>query len=136
MAIFRQQRPFFSATGRSVALWWLCALLLVLAPSVGQIHRVLHGGHGAHPPLALHHAAHSHADQWATGLHRLFASHNATDTNCLLLDQGSWATPETGLCQLPAAAPAMQCPALWYRHLANTRLVAFQARAPPTVLLG
>ncbi len=134
MAIFRQQqRQFFLTTGRHVALWWLCAVLLVLAPSVGQIHRVLHGGHAPSPSLALHYAASSHPDHSGNGngLHRLFSSHNATDADCLLLDQGSWATPEAQLYQLPPSAPATQCPAVLYRHLASTRLVAFQARAPP-----
>ncbi|MDD2608448.1 MAG: hypothetical protein PHX60_01975 [Giesbergeria sp.] len=140
MAIFRQQphRPAWPCLGAapSRALWWLCALLLVLAPSLGQIHRVLHSGQAAHPPLALHDTISAHPDHPASGLHQLFSSHRPTDPNCLLLDEGSWATPEVALQPLPPLAPATLRPAGPYSHPAATRLAAFQARAPPDKSLG
>lgn len=140
MAIFRRQRqrPAWHCLGAapSRALWWLCALLLVLAPSVGQIHRVLHSGQATHPPLALHHTISAQTDRPASGLQRLFSSHSPTDPDCLLLDQGSWATPEVALPPLPPLAPATLHPAGPYSHLAATRLAAFQARAPPGRPLG
>ena len=117
----------------TTVLWWVCGLLLALAPALGQMHRVLHGGHGVIPlPAALHVQQHRSGDD--RGLPRLFGTHSAAD--CLLLDQWTWADPSTHLPTLPPQAPATPAPAQCYGHSGAVRVAAFQARAPPPFWLG
>lgn len=117
--------------------WWVCGLLLALAPTLGQMHRVLHGGHGVVASLTS--AAAIHGPQHHRGgdderLPQLFGTHSAAD--CLLLDQWTWAQPNIHLSTLPPLAPVAPVPAPPYWHSGSVQVAAFQARAPPIFWWG
>ncbi len=113
---------------RHLALAWLL-LALVLAPTLGRMHQIVHGV----PAFA---AGHAHAAGEGTAhqaldtLHALFAGHSSAD--CQVLDQQTLGgallaqalPPVQASPQEPPAAPPAQAPAL-------RRLAAFHARAPP-----
>lgn len=126
---------------RRLALAWLL-LALVLAPTLGRMHQVLHLPAGLSQAQAQ---AHSHAHGPAGGavahgahdghhalgaLHALFAGHSPVD--CQTLDQQTLVGMVLG--QLPALLPrppqalpasaAAQAPGM-------RRVVPFHARAPP-----
>ena len=111
-------------------LWQVLLWSLVLAPALGQMHRVLHGG----GPAALQRAAPQGSDTsvppasaWAA----LFSGHHASD--CQLLDALCAADGPASAClalaqhPLPFAQPLVGTPA----PLAARRVSPFQARAPP-----
>lgn len=115
----------------ATALWWLCWLLLALAPTLGQMHRALHGGHGAAthrvslaPPSAPYVAEHRSAD-----ISQLFGQHSAQD--CQLLDQWTWAHPPSITLAVPRLLPAPPVAVSAYQYLALQTSIVFQARAPP-----
>ena len=118
---------------RSVALQrWLLGyallLALVLAPTLGQIHRALHGPDHFASVSAF--SAHS-AKPAAFSLAALFSAHQASD--CVWLDHLTLADAP------PSAAPALAHSAPEAQFWADTPLAphwqrsqaAFQARAPP-----
>lgn len=129
-----QARKHLRQTHHTV-LWWVCGLLLALAPALGQMHRVLHGGHGVVAPLsaaAPHLQQHHRGDD--EGLPRLFGVHSSAD--CLLLDQWTWVQPNIHFPTLPPLAPVAPVPAPPYWHAGMVQVAAFQARAPPVFWLG
>ena len=105
---------------RRLALAWL-VLALVLAPALGQMHRVLH------LPVALglaQPAGHDH------GLGALFGGHSPAD--CQLLDQlhhGGAAVAESSLPLAPPDGQQVASPAA--QPLRAAPPLPFQARAPP-----
>ena len=105
------------------ALLWA----LVLAPTLGQIHRVLHGdGRVVHTVAAAQGANEAPAQAWAA----LFFGHHASD--CQMLDALGMADgpPSASLASvhpLPFAQPLVSTPA----PIAAQRAAPFQARAPP-----
>ena len=105
---------------RRLALAWL-VLALVLAPALGQMHRVLH------LPMALglaQPAGHDH------GLGALFGGHSPAD--CQLLDQlhhGGAAVAESSLPLAPPNGQRVASPAA--QPLRAAPPLPFQARAPP-----
>ena len=110
-------------------------LALVLAPSLGQIHRALHGpgqfSHSAHSAHNTHPSANHRVDAAAFSLAALFSPHQSSD--CLWLDQLTLADAA------PSAPPALAHSAPHAHVWADTplaphwqrRQAAFQARAPP-----
>ncbi|MHA7602333.1 hypothetical protein ACX12L_20590 [Alicycliphilus sp. T452] len=109
---------------RRLALAWLL-LALVLAPTLGRMHQVLHLPGGAAPQ------AHAHgAGQALDALHALFAGHGNAD--CQVLDQQTLVGAALG--QAPAllqAAPQLP-PACVPAPAPGTGGAApFHARAPP-----
>lgn len=124
--------PLLQQRGAPRVLWhWrllALALALLLAPALGQMHRVLHGdGHGDGHGPGVHSAGTPVASfSWAA----LFSGHHASD--CQLLDSLSLADapPSTALAwahPLPFAQPLISTPA----PLGVRRAAPFQARAPP-----
>ncbi|NMM79434.1 hypothetical protein B2J86_00560 [Acidovorax sp. SRB_14] len=119
------------ASRRHTRWLWCLLLALLLAPTLGQMHRVLHG---AHLPGAVSSSAAS-ALQAAGGdtasfVSILFAGHSPAE--CQLLDQLALGDGPHG------AAPALlhPLPEAWpgagpQPHLRVRRIAAFQARAPP-----
>ena len=105
---------------RRLAVAWL-VLALVLAPALGQMHRVLH------LPVALglaQPAGHDH------GLGALFGGHSPAD--CQLLDQlhhGGAAVAESSLPLAPPDGQRVASPAA--QPLRAAPPLPFQARAPP-----
>lgn len=104
-------------------------LALVLAPSLGQIHRALHEpGQFSH---STNHRANHRVDAAALSLTALFSPHQSSD--CLWLDQLTLADAA------PSAAPALAHSAPEAQFWVDTplaphwqrRQAAFQARAPP-----
>lgn len=116
------------AVRRPLGLAWLL-LALVLAPTLGRMHQIVHGA-----PVLFE--AQVHAEEGDTGqhahdpLHALFAGHSSAD--CQVLDQhtlgGALLAQALALAQLvpqdPPAAQPTRAPSL-------RRLAAFHARAPP-----
>lgn len=117
------------------ALVWLLALALVLASSLGHLHRVLHdpalaGGHGATQAHGADGHAHGHAG--AHGLSALFAGHDDGDLQCRLYDQlahGS-ALPSVAAVLLPVVLPMAVFDFMQGEALARWVLL-FDARGPP-----
>lgn len=119
---------------RTLAYATLRALLLalVLAPTLGQVHRALHWpGQFSHSVHNTNHSANHSDDAAAFSLAALFSPHQASD--CLWLDQLTLADAA------PSAAPALVHNAPHAPFWAETplaahwqrRQAAFQARAPP-----
>lgn len=119
---------------RRLAFATLRALLLalVLAPTLGQVHRALHGpGQFSHSAHNTHHSANHSVDAAAFSLAALFSPHQASD--CLWLDQLTLADAA------PSAPSALAHSAPEAQFWADTplaphwqrRQAAFQARAPP-----
>lgn len=110
---------------RRLALAWLL-LALVLAPTLGRMHQVLHLPGGAAPQAHAHGAERQAFD----ALHALFAGHGNAD--CQVLDQQTLVGPALGQGpalvqaepQRPPAAPPAATPA-------QRRAAPFHARAPP-----
>lgn len=111
-------------------LWQLLLCSLVLAPALGQMHRVLHGSGPA--PLQRagpqgSNAGEPPASAWAA----LFSGHHASD--CQLLDALGAADGPASAClalashPLPSAQPLAGTPA----PRVARRAAPFQARAPP-----
>lgn len=134
---------------RVLALWWLL-LCLVLAPTLGQLHHVAHGGvagqrhtagvgheaHGGPRP----HAGHAHgkaaalvgADTAASAtlLGGLVPGHAPAD--CLLLDQLALGDAlHLATAALPAVAPLAAASFRCAISGPAQPLALFQARAPP-----
>ncbi|MBS0391131.1 MAG: hypothetical protein KGM60_14120 [Comamonadaceae bacterium] len=113
---------------RRLALAWLL-LALVLAPTLGRMHQVLHlPGGGGIAQAAAH--AHGSGQQALDTLHALFAGHG--DAGCQVLDQQTLVGAAPG--QAPALVQALpQLPPVGAPAPApGTGGVApFQARAPP-----
>ncbi|MBY0453269.1 MAG: hypothetical protein K2Q11_00085 [Burkholderiaceae bacterium] len=128
-ALFSPQRCL-PARGVVRLLWWL-VLALALAPVLGQMHRVLHGGH------ALTLLAGATVQQTIStegrvdgGLSALFTGHSRAD--CLWLDSvtlgdGPTSVAATLVHIAPAAVPEAGTDWQWMAH----PLWAFEARAPP-----
>lgn len=136
MPLHAKKRPINTTTPKArtaTALWWLCWLLLALAPTLGQMHRALHGGHGVAAPLvasATFPAQSSAVEEDNTAdIARLFGQHNAQD--CQLLDQWTWAHPPSITLAVPRLVPAPPVAVSAYRHAALQTTIVFQARAPP-----
>ena len=116
-------RMFASPRSPRHDLWvWCLALALCLAPTWGQIHRVLHLPHA----LGL-------VEHVQGSLGALLASHSPAD--CELLDQLSYAGPVSEASAHTPSVPA----SVWQAFLPTQPLRAasplpFQARAPPLVL--
>ena len=116
-------RMFASPRSPRHDLWvWCLALALCLAPTWGQIHRVLHLPHA----LGL-------VEHVQGSLGALLASHSPAD--CELLDQLSHAGPVSEPCTHAPSVPA----SVWQASPPTQPLRAasplpFQARAPPLVL--
>jgi hypothetical protein len=114
---------------RRAPLTFLLLLALVLAPFLGQVHRVLHTGA---PATALAHAAdgsHAHG-----GLASLFGDH-VDGNDCRLYDQLGHADLACGV-----PAPALPLPVVpafvlaWREGEALARFAAlFDARGPPAL---
>ncbi|WP_051603045.1 hypothetical protein [Simplicispira psychrophila] len=121
-AVARFQRLWQSVLGYALLL------ALVLAPTLGQIHRALHGpGHFASAGAYSPHSA----QPVAFSLASLFSVHQASD--CLWLDQLTLADSP------PSAGPALVHSVPDAQFWADTPLAphwqrsqaAFEARAPP-----
>ena len=118
---------------RTLASATLRALLLalVLAPTLGQVHRALHGPGQLPHIFNSAHSANNSTDAAARSLHALFSAHQASD--CLWLDQLTLADAA------PSAPSALAHSAPEAQFWADTplaphwqrRQAAFQARAPP-----
>lgn len=117
-----------------LALAWLL-LALVLAPTLGRMHQVLHAPGGVAHALAPGHA-HGGAESPGAGqhaldaLHALFAGHGAAD--CQVLDQQTLVGAALGQAPaLPQAQP--QPPPVGAPAAApgTRRATPFHARAPP-----
>ena len=108
-------------------LWHWLLLALVLAPALGQMHRVLHGdGHASLQVAGAQSASLPSAHAWAA----LFSGHHASD--CQLLDALGMADGPDGAAlalahPLPFAQPLVSTPA----PVGAQRVAPFQARAPP-----
>jgi len=120
-----------------MAWLWCLALALVLAPTLGHLHRTVHGPHtelahewAAGQAHADHddHAGHDHG--WIAGL---FTAHD-DDSTCRLFDQ---LTHSDALASLPALAlPLVLTPFLFRRldGIARARWATlFDARGPPVL---
>lgn len=113
-----------------LALWWL-VLALVLAPTLGRMHQVVHapalGGAVAHT-----HAAAEPAGDAVDAPHALFSGHAGSD--CQLLDQQLLGgAPLTLALALPPALPDA-APVAQASLPAGARwLSPFQARGPPAL---
>lgn len=112
---------------RRLSLAWLL-LALVLAPTLGRMHQVLHlpGTGGAHA------AAHSHGAgrQALDTLHALFAGHGGA--GCQVLDQQTLVGAALGQAPAPAQALPQLAPVATPVVAPGTRsAVPFHARAPP-----
>lgn len=108
-------------------LWQVLLWALVLSPTLGQMHRVLHGDGHAGQPVA---AAQGQSLAPAHALAALFSGHHASD--CQMLDALGMADgpPSASLAlahPLPFAQPLVSTPA----PIAAQRAAPFQARAPP-----
>lgn len=126
---------------RRAAVWGLL-LALVLAPSLGRWHQVLHatpapavaalhddGGAGG----AVHATPATHATHASSLLAALFPGHAPID--CLLLDQLALGTAlPCNAPVLPAAAPAVAPGAPAPERMAVRHVAQFQARGPPALL--
>lgn len=125
------QRQSTLRTNTRTRIWWcLCWLLLALAPVLGQMHHVLHGGHGAVVFSALQAGEHS-ANADSVGIAQLFGQHGVQD--CQLLDQWTWAHPPSITLTVPRLVPVPLVPLQAYRHPALQTTIVFQARAPPAL---
>ena len=108
-------------------LWQALLCALVLAPTLGQMHRVLHGdGHAVQHGAAAQGADLPPAHAWGA----LFSGHHASD--CQLLDALGMADgpPAASMAlahPLPLAQPRVSTPA----PTSAQRATPFQARAPP-----
>lgn len=108
---------------RRLALVWLL-LALVLAPTLGRMHQVLHVPGSAAPQV------HAHGGQAFDTLHALFAGHGNAD--CQVLDQQTLVGAASGQApalvqeqpQLPPAATPAAAPG-------TGGSAPFHARAPP-----
>ncbi|MFT4265819.1 MAG: hypothetical protein QM586_01140 [Xenophilus sp.] len=111
---------------------WLLALTLVLASSLGQIHRVLHD-HPAHAAAAGQAAGTpAQADKEVHGLLALFAGHHDGDLQCRLYDQAAHgsALPSVAAVLLPVVLPTAVFDFMQGEALARWVLL-FDARGPP-----
>lgn len=125
-------QPFLAKYHRRPPLLLAWALILVavlaLAPVLGQMHRVLHGGHGL---AADQRQIGSNEGPTGSKLWALFGNHNNAD--CLLLDSASLDDGPSSsgtsalVYALPTAAPLIRATL----HFGIRPLWAFQARAPP-----
>ena len=112
---------------RSGLLWWVLSALL-LAQTLGLVHRIAHGSQLVVLPGTQ--VAAQDDGNWANGL----ASGHADDASCLVFDQVSqggavFALPAIAL---PAAAPLFFL--RWFQGEALARWAAlFEARGPPTL---
>lgn len=114
-------------------LCWL-VLAMLLAPTLGRIHQVLHpaewqgAGAAAHVHVVQGPAGESAADNW---LLALFAGHSHSD--CQLHDQlNAWAGPPMAGQPLPHGLPE-ELPRHGREQGASTGCAAFfDPRAPPT----
>lgn len=120
---------------RTLALWWL-ALALVLAPTLGRMHQVVHaqalaGGVGYVSAHAHVHADGAHAPAGAMDTaHALFNGHAGAD--CQVLDQQLLGgAPLVQALALPAALPAATPQARHHAAGGARWLASFQARGPP-----
>jgi hypothetical protein len=110
---------------------WLFILAVVMAQTLGLVHRVAHDVHehsNAGPGIHLSDRSHAHLRAWTQDL---FGSHEEGDSVCQLQDA---VTPEYPLQQTGhGVAPAFVAfPPLFFVAFSFIRLaVCFQARAPP-----
>ncbi|WOI45095.1 hypothetical protein [Acidovorax sp. BLS4] len=124
-----------------IAVWWI-AFALLLAPLLGRMHQVVHGGAPglasasvSWPAGVAHHATAPTAPdarpgQGGDGLHALFAGHHGAD--CQLLDQLLLGGALLAALVLPAAHGAAQAPLPEHpSHTGTRQRSAFLARAPP-----
>lgn len=106
-------------------LWLGLVWALVLAPTLGQMHRVLHG---SGPAGRLHVAA--SGDPAAFSVEALFTGHHSSD--CQLLDQLTLADAPPGASAALAHNPPHALPTASAQTPPGLRRMApFQARAPP-----
>lgn len=116
------------------AAWGYLALVLLLAPLLGQMHGLVHGAGGqqaavSHAGPAVEHAdEHSGGDGW---LADLFSVH-ADDLDCRVFDQlcHSDALPAVPLLALPKVLSSFVFLFLEGEALAR-RAALFEARGPP-----
>jgi len=130
--------PSFShatRTSRAAGLAWLLALAVVLAATLGHLHRVMHDpapAAGAHVHDAHAAASHDGHHAHAHGLLALFGSHDDGDLQCRLYDQlahGS-AMPSVAALLLPVVLPTAVFDFMQGEALARWVLL-FDARGPP-----
>ncbi len=124
-------------SARAALVWLLLAL--VIAPTVGRLHEVAHGGrgnpvHAGHvPQAAAFHGgmAGTHATDQASGLlQALWGDHAAPD--CLLLDQLALGDAlHSAPMALPALAPVPARLAYRSEAVLLRWFTPFQARGPP-----
>lgn len=114
------------------AAWGYLALVLLLAPMLGQMHGLVHGGdrQSAHQHLEADDGAHDHAagHGW---LADLFSVHG-DDSDCRVFDQlcHSDVLPAVPLLALPMALSSFVFQFLEGEVLAR-RAALFEARGPP-----
>lgn len=114
---------------------WLLAWALVLAPLLGQMHRVVHGPQAAFElgaPLTTVVAAQAHEGDH-DGFAPLFSGHGS-DADCRLFDQlgHSDALPGVPALMLPLAVPLFYLEFFEGEALARWTAL-FDARGPPFV---
>ncbi|SEA58173.1 hypothetical protein [Acidovorax soli] len=124
-------------SARAALVWLLLAL--VIAPTVGRLHEVAHGGRsntvhaGPAPQAAAHHGgvAGAHAADTGTGLlQALWGDHAAPD--CLLLDQLALGDAlHSAPMALPAVVPVQARLAYHPEPVLLRWFTPFQARGPP-----
>lgn len=120
------------------AAWGYLALVLLLAPMLGQMHGLVHGAGGDSPPVQQHleadEDAYDHAHDHADGhgwLADLFSVH-LDDSDCRVFDQlcHSDVLPAVPLLALPMALSSFVFEFLEGEVLAR-RAALFEARGPP-----
>ncbi|WP_280155169.1 hypothetical protein [Piscinibacter sp. XHJ-5] len=123
--------PFARSSTRFTALIAAVLVSLVMAHTLGLLHRLAHGGGGAVAGVAAV-GVDSHA---ADGLKRLFAGHDKDSGACDLYDQlthadALWSVPALVLPVTQPATPA-EPHASW--HIA-AQSAGFLARGPPALV--
>ncbi len=130
-----------------MALAMLLALALVIAPALGQIHKVLHAGGGSavliqigqieqgKQTLELGQASAQSQDEHphASGIADLFGTH-AADSDCRLYDSlaHNYIDCAIAALALPMALPPAPLLALYEALAVARRTALFEARGPPS----
>ena len=111
--------------------WGYLALVLLLAPLLGLMHGVVHGGNDGSPSVRVQPAGpenHAHARGWVDDL---FSAHRGA-SDCRVFDQlnDASALPALPLLVLPMVLPSFVFHFLEGEVLAR-RAALFEARGPP-----